>query len=1086
MNEFDDEFNQWLVTALGRGPAKLSPRQPPLARPENLLGTHLGLVLGRRLKPEETRYVKQVQSLHTQCGFSGRVTTWQLQPFSHVSGTTWETVEFWPTFPDDEVEFWHFLAAGLRSRGCIVPAFMEVLVPSPELKQRIDQFHRQREIAAWQRRLAELRPAPATAPTGPIDLRLILTPEKGFVEWKKPDDSAFRALNTNNLRQLTAAQQTNNLWLSSDAHLVWNALFPPWEQSLLHFDYGNQVFVHAVNRLLRLTAANHVVLTQEGQPFARRAEPLRWDMRPPEAEDGDYCLSLLQADGQPAPRLFLRLPGYPTLYLSADTVFSGPPPQLGFLDPSQPNRIPAPAVETNSGMHLFQHLDVPIPERLAARIVKVSFRVKVKCDLKRRYADAPTEDVVIRVEAQSSAGNQREMLRGEAWMPLGTDKLPSKSPARQLYQFDRTILQHFPGLLVSLGAKWNHFHDHWGLRVTRTLPAKLVEWLSTLPNGIEVQLDPALATLTRDPISASVHLECTETDIDWFDLKVAVTTSDSELSPEELKLLLDAKGGYVRLGKKGWRRLEFNISQDDDERLARLGLSPKDFTSEPQKLHALQLADTAATHLLPSQQVEQIQRRVAELKMRVTPAVPQTIRAELRPYQVEGFHFLAYLAMNRFGGILADDMGLGKTLQALTWLAWLREQPEFKSQPSLVVCPKSVMDNWRAEAERFLPTLRVHLWQGTDPADLENAREKADLLVLNYSQLRALGVPLASLAWHVAILDEGQYIKNPQSQTARAAVALRAQHRLVLSGTPIENQLLDLWSLMTFAMPGVLGNRTQFIKRFSSADDPLARRRLTSRVRPFLLRRTKTQVARDLPDRIEEDVICELEGEQKLLYQAELKRARQILLGIETQQQLNEQRFHFLTSLLRLRQICCHPCLVNTDLRKAESAKLEALSELLEPLMAEGHKVLVFSQFVTMLELLRDLVETKSWPYFYLAGDTENRGDLVRSFQAAEGAAVFLISLKAGGFGLNLTAASYVVLYDPWWNPAVENQAIDRTHRIGQTSKVMAYRLLIKNSIEEKIRNLQRQKSALALDVLGEESFTQNLTVEDLRFLFAE
>ncbi|MGH7970531.1 MAG: DEAD/DEAH box helicase, partial [Limisphaerales bacterium] len=234
------------------------------------------------------------------------------------------------------------------------------------------------------------------------------------------------------------------------------------------------------------------------------------------------------------------------------------------------------------------------------------------------------------------------------------------------------------------------------------------------------------------------------------------------------------------------------------------------------------------------------------------------------------------------------------------------------------------------------------------------------------------------------------------------------------------------------------------------------------------------------------DLICEMDGEQRTLYRAEFKRAQQMLLSVKTQQELNEQRFNFLTSLLRLRQICCHPALVSAELRQAESAKLAALLDLLEPLVEEGHKVLVFSQFVSMLEILRETLKEREWAHFYLAGDTENRGELVESFQNAEGAAVFLISLKAGGFGLNLTAASYVVLFDPWWNPAVEMQAIDRTHRIGQTSKVMAYRLLIKDSIEQKIRQLQRSKAALAEDVLGEEKFSQSLTLDDLRFLFTD
>jgi SNF2 family DNA or RNA helicase len=443
---------------------------------------------------------------------------------------------------------------------------------------------------------------------------------------------------------------------------------------------------------------------------------------------------------------------------------------------------------------------------------------------------------------------------------------------------------------------------------------------------------------------------------------------------------------------------------------------------------------------------------------------------------------------------LADDMGLGKTLQTLAWLLWLRQQPGSAGgqrpaspspTPALVVCPKSVMDNWHAEAARFAPELRVRPWPASRLPQLTNELDTADLHVLNYSQLRSLGDTLAPFRWLALILDEGQYIKNPNSQTAQLARTLKADHRLILSGTPIENRLLDLWSLMSFAMPGVLGNRAQFARLYDSKGDPFARRRLAARVRPFVLRRTKAQVAKDLPDRIEEDLFCEIEGEQKTLYRAELKRAQNLLLSIKTQQELASQQFHFLTSLLRLRQVCCHPRLMKGD-SEAPSAKTEALLEQLEPLMEEGQKVLVFSQFVEMLELLKPALEERQWPLFYLTGQTENRGELVRQFQSAQGPGIFLISLKAGGFGLNLTAASYVVLFDPWWNPAVENQAIDRTHRIGQTNKVIAYRLLIKDSIEEKIRELQKKKRALAEDVLGEEKFAQSLTLADFQFLFAD
>jgi SNF2 family DNA or RNA helicase len=574
--------------------------------------------------------------------------------------------------------------------------------------------------------------------------------------------------------------------------------------------------------------------------------------------------------------------------------------------------------------------------------------------------------------------------------------------------------------------------------------------------------------------------------VDWFDLKVVLNVTDTELTPDELNLLLNARGKFVRLGNKGWRRLEYNISEDDDARLAKLGLNANDFSAEPQRLHALQLADEAAQRFLPEEQVAEIRRRADEIQTRVTPPVPAAINATLRPYQLEGFHFLAYLSANRFGGILADDMGLGKTLQTLTWLAWLRAQESNANRKTLVVCPKSVTDNWQAEAVRFMPSLRVHIFRTNNGMSVADAIAAADVLVLNYAQLRLFEEELGRMEWMATILDEGQYIKNPDSQTARAARALKADHRIVLTGTPIENRLLDLWSLMAFTMPGVLGNRARFAKHFDNSGDPLARRRLSARVRPFLLRRTKSQVARELPDRIEEDLHCEMEGVQETLYRAELKRAQQMLLKVKTNADLDRERFNFLTSLLRLRQICCHPALVDNGKLTAESAKTNALVETLEPIIEEGNKILVFSQFVTMLDILKPILKDKGWKHFTLTGATEDRGDLVRKFQQTDGAAVFLISLKAGGFGLNLTAASYVVLFDPWWNPAVENQAIDRTHRIGQVNKVIAYRLLIKNSIEEKIRTLQKSKRALAEDVLGEENFAKGLGIDDLRYLFAD
>jgi SNF2 family DNA or RNA helicase len=339
----------------------------------------------------------------------------------------------------------------------------------------------------------------------------------------------------------------------------------------------------------------------------------------------------------------------------------------------------------------------------------------------------------------------------------------------------------------------------------------------------------------------------------------------------------------------------------------------------------------------------------------------------------------------------------------------------------------------------------------------------------------------------VAILDEAQNIKNPDAAVARAALALEARHRLALTGTPLENRALDLWSIMAFASPGLLGTSAAFARRFDRADAPAhTRRLLAARLRPVLLRRMKKQVAQDLPERIEERRDCEMHPAQRRLYLAELKRSRDMVERIASGPGgLRTHRIEILAALTRLRQICCHPALTGAG-PTAGSGKFDALWEILEPLLEEGHKVLVFSQFVRCLDLLEAEMAARGIAYHVLTGQTRKREEVVEGFQGDERPCVFLVSLKAGGTGLNLTAASYVVLFDPWWNPAVEAQAIDRTHRIGQTRTVIAYRLLTRGTLEEKIWELQQRKAALARDILGEDGFARALTRSDLEYLLAE
>ena len=1047
--------------------------------------------LGRNLKPGEIETLRLIDGLLARVRSGTALACGHLAELGFlIRESPWQKVDLWSTPPRTSSELWQYVAVFAAERNLAIPAFLKPVTHPDEARAAVATHRREREVNRWKTLLSNLQLGPSedARPAGQIELRLRLDAKEALVEWRKAGADAWAPIKPGKFKDFDEKHATE---LLAEVALLWQPLAQRarygYPIELFYHDQNTRLFL---NRVLRLPALHPFIVAASGEPLNRPEQPLRWTLGDAADDQSDYSLRLLTADGQPVPPFLLTLQGRPSLYLTPDTLFSGPPAEDRALDPALETRIPAPALESQAGVRFLSHLQLALPSRLASRVSVIPLLPRLQAELVQPIVGYDNEFCFLDLVAVRPDGQPVERWNGTAWtgiddpdaepaMPGGTTGQHEGSEA--LWMFDRSALAEAARRLDASGFRWDFARQRWSAKVTRQFPERFVPWLRSLPTTLALELRGELASFLRSEVSGTVKLEVQESGIDWFDLQVIVDVSDTSLSQEEIKILLNARGKWVRLSNKGWRKLEFKLSAQEDEQLARLGLNPHELGSEKQRLHALQLADPAARAFLSESSFQKVERRAAELKTRVSPEVPAEIRAELRPYQREGFHFLAYLSTNRFGGILADDMGLGKTLQTLTWIAWLRSH-EAVPGPILVVCPKSVADNWRSETLRFLPSVRPRVWSSDDMKSLPSQTGSADLHIINYNQLRAVGEKLRT-EFLAVILDEGQYIKNPGSVTALIATRIEARNRLLLSGTPIENKLMDLWSLMAFAMPGILGNRADFQRLFDAKEDPLCRRRLAARVRPFLLRRTKTQVARDLPERIEEDLLCELEGEQRTLYKAELKRAQQMLLGIRSTTQLNKNRFNLLTSLLRLRQICCHPRLVKDD-SKAESAKVEALIETLDPIMEEGGKVIVFSQFVEMLGLLRKAIAERQWPTYYLAGDTENRGELVDQFQKHEGQAVFLISLKAGGFGLNLTAASYVILFDPWWNPAVENQAIDRAHRIGQRQTVIAYRLLIKDSVEEKIRSLQKSKSQLAEDVLGEDTFAQSLSLDDLRYLF--
>ena len=1062
--------------------------------------------LGRKPTAEEANFLKNISRLFQQARIGGLFYINELSALGvGHKFHSWDRLELYPSVPKTEAEFWNYLALYFTEKLKVpIPEFLQPVTDLTVVRDRMHRLRRGKEIERWTLTLSRLGdPANPTTATpqsaGPVELRLRFNPRQASLEWRITGGE-WLALKPGKLRDFDA---THAPQLSAEAALLW---LPYWQRSQVYSSsslaYTDPWMSEQSGRWFRQPHLRPLLANAAGEPLVFHAAPLRWQVTQPEDAEGDYSLSLLQADGEPLPEIWFTTPSQPVLYLTPLGIFNGPPFEPHLMALHEPTVIPAKAFESAGGLRLLTRLHVEPPPRLAARVRTVQLKPCLRAEVKSPWPGMASESCYVDLLGVSDDATFIEHWTANGWLPTAESASNPLARENDLLRLDRSALNALTAPLEAAGFRWDFHSGRWSLRLTKRFPEIFVPFLKAMPAGTRIELRGELASFQNAEVSGKIRLEASETEMDWFDLRVIVDVNDATLTQEEIKLLLDAKGKWVRVGKKGWRKLEFALSKEEDEELARLGLTSHELTSEPQRLHAFQLADKAARKFLPEETCERIERRATELQARVTPEVPVEIQAEMRPYQRDGFHFLCYLSTNHFGGILADDMGLGKTLQTLAWLAWLRNGSgtgvppvtssagqethgrDARATSSLVVCPKSVADNWHAEAVKFFPSLKVRVWSASELKSVAGMLASADLHVLNYSQLRVVGEDLARERFQAVILDEGQYIKNPSSQTAQIARQLRSTHRLILSGTPIENRLLDLWSLMSFAMPGALGNRAQFGRLYDAKDDPFARQRLAARVRPFLIRRTKAQVARDLPDRMEEDLFCEMEGEQKTLYRAELKRAQAMLLGVKTAVALNKERFNFLTSLLRLRQICCHPQLVKPD-SKAASAKVEALIETLEPLIEEGEKVLVFSQFVGLLDILRDEIKKREWKHWYLAGETENRGELVKDFQAAEGEGVFLISLKAGGFGLNLTAASYVVLFDPWWNPAVENQAIDRTHRIGQTRKVMAYRLLIKDSIEEKIRSLQKQKHSLANDVLGEEKFAQGLSLDDLRYLLA-
>jgi SNF2 family DNA or RNA helicase len=586
--------------------------------------------------------------------------------------------------------------------------------------------------------------------------------------------------------------------------------------------------------------------------------------------------------------------------------------------------------------------------------------------------------------------------------------------------------------------------------------------------------------LNQNKAKISVHMA---SGINWFNTTANVEFGKQKVTLKHLHKAVKNRSKYVELGDgtigilpEKWVE-RFAKFFEAGEIAGEVIQTPKIRFASVEEMYEGEMLDREV-----KEQIAFYQSRVDDFRSIQPVPVPRTLKASLRNYQKQGLNWLNFLDDYNFGGCLADDMGLGKTLQIIAFIL-LQRKKQVKNT-NLIIVPTSLIFNWQAEVQKFAPSIKVLTIYGSDRVKEVTDFDRYEIVLTSYGTLLSDVNFLKTYHFNYIILDESQAIKNPESQRYKAARLLQSRNKLVMTGTPVENNTFDLYGQLSFACPGLLGNKTQFRNHFSIPIDRFKDSEraveLQKRINPFILRRTKQQVASELPEKTEMVIYCEMGEEQRKVYNAyELEFYN--FLNTKNEGDIERSRLHVLQGLTKLRQICNSPALLRDDLYYGQSsAKIDVLMEQIED-TAPWHKILIFSQFTSMLDLIRPELEERGIGYEYLTGQTRDRGARVENFQTNENVRVFLISLKAGGTGLNLTEADYVYLIDPWWNPAVENQAIDRSHRIGQQKNVIAVRLICPGTIEEKVMELQEAKKDLANDLVKTDTdILKSLTRSDL------
>lgn len=982
----------------------------------------------------------------------------------------------------------HSVAVGLRWLHPEPP----VVLPASSDSPAANQANEIQDASSSAPRVAQaILPRAADGDLGePAELSLIFPPNFEDGAGRGQVTVYFEGTIQGNRRPLNALTATKPLKFSEQDNAILD-----WMEARVegHAPAMMALDVAALGSLLELLVGHPRITLGRSRPLAVAAQPWAPAIRVTMTVNGELDLTLTKPG--PLPRV---LPGGWVLH----------------NDILQPFGLPASCVNLFAGPVKLSRLQVPEflardwPALQAAGALESALRLE-------DFAFATLEPAMhlhlsgglamLRARLHCRYGNKewtlglkdvagRKSRERCVWEPDPTN--PQRYEARNL-----ALEQEAVNRLVRAGFGGPDARGEWELNgrdsvlnfFARSYPKLCREWNVTLEERLETSTQRQLEWIEPG-------FQVVRSDHSWFDMEITYQSAGgAPLPATEVKRLLRSNLSHAALPNGRTALLDPEALEDLQETL-------RDCAPQ-QHAQGFRLQTTQRGFLQATIEDHGWGKRGQVLAPNASgsqpgplqPSCPPlgTLEGVLRPYQKEGVAWMRFLRAQQFGGILADEMGLGKTLQALAHLHALKSarsssETGHPARPSLVVCPTSLLFNWAAEAERFTPHLSVLTLHGPGRFELFARIPESDLVLTSYALARRDAERYAGIQFDTLILDEAQHIKNRETQNARAVKGLKATQRLVLTGTPLENSVLDLWSIFDFLMPGYLGTAQEFRERYELpiTRDQCAKSqaRLARRVRPFVLRRLKTSVARELPEKIEQIAYCELSERQKAIYGQLLETGRQEIVTAVSDGGLARSRMLVLTTLLRLRQVCCDLRLLKIEgVEESEvSGKLDHFSELIEEAIDGGHRVLVFSQFVGMLALLRKSLEAAQVRSCYLDGATRDRAAEVTRFQQSPDIPVFLISLKAGGVGLNLTGADTVIHFDPWWNPATEAQATDRAHRIGQTKVVTSYRLIARGTVEEKILKLQsRKKEMLQAALGGEEAAAAALTWEEIQDLLA-